>query len=222
MHLVSEEVYKLTAEELTTDKDKAETMPLFNTYHIIKQYFDITPNSSIDFVTKYFEMSYNLFSGYAQKAAYLFTIIDTIIGDLKSWKIYKTPVRISFSDRAKIILNDYPDFEKEISWLSDGEGGARHYRNKIAHGQPEKIENDIKGDFTRIQNIARHMIKKYILFYILTETNATLQEELKLAENKLLTEKFYLFIKNVKSENNYAVNLLSEINNRINCPLRTI
>ncbi|MEO8150462.1 MAG: hypothetical protein ABI723_22720 [Bacteroidia bacterium] len=219
--------YYLNKNDLTINNAMIMNTPFANTYKIVSDYNSITPNSSVDYAIKNFRMSYNLFGGYSHRVNFLFTMIDCILGDLKARKIHKTQVNVRFLQRANIILSDYPNCDDEINWLVSDAGkdnyksstewkliGARVYRNLIAHGNAEDADFliHVNEHFERIQNIARHLLKKYILFYFFTETKPDQYNKLNFSNDKLLSEKFYLFIEGVKEQKIAHIELLNNIN----------
>ena len=157
--------YELSIRELSEKLDR-ET-ELTRLFDLLQRYDSHAVNPAVGVALENFQRSYGWHLSWSERAAFLFTCLDAMLGGMSARRIGKTKLRARFLPRIGVALaaleadGVFHDAEGSARWL-DRRG--RRLRNAVAHGRGEDASGDAEECYDRLQGICRTLLRQFLEF----------------------------------------------------------
>lgn len=159
--------YDIKIGELSTTVDK--TSPTLTLWNLLRKYRAENSRASIEIAVENFHRSYGFQLSGSQRAFFLFTALDALLGRLSAKEFGRVKFKTRFRSRLEAALHIATKkfvvrnirADEEAGWL-DTEG--RVIRNDIAHGNSEVVAYEAGENYERLQNIVRMVLRQSIEF----------------------------------------------------------
>ena len=159
--------YRLQADSLAAKR--GETAPIPVLWTLIRRYRQQASHASADLAIENFHRSYGYEIPGSQRATFLFTALDAMLGGMSAQRIGTVRLRNPFRQRVFAALEAMRDSgnkgevdaAEEAGWL-DEEG--REIRNRLAHGGPAQVAEAAQNGFMRLRAVVRPLLVQYLTF----------------------------------------------------------
>jgi hypothetical protein len=158
--------YQLGIDKLATKKDQVTITTRM--WQLIENYRGGRAHRA-DIAIGNFNRSYGYQLMSTQRAAFLFTALDAMLGGMSAKRIGEVTFQSRFRNRVVAALNLAVETiegvkpNEEAEWL-DSKG--RQIRNALAHGRPNTVAEEAEKSYDRLQSIVRVLLRQYIEFSI--------------------------------------------------------
>ncbi len=168
--------YPLRLQELSTQKGTPSA--LSSLWNLIEQYNHIAHHTTADIAIENFNRSYGFQLKGTQRAAFLFTALDTLLGGIDAEKIGRLKMNSPFRERVYAALDavegawqgsDATPTEL-AQWINTA---GRRMQHILALNGAEEIAVEADGGWAYMQMIVRVLLRQYIEFSVRWFKNPT-------------------------------------------------
>lgn len=158
--------YELKIEELVTQKGQVTIMTKM--WQLIETYRGAKVQAA-DIAIANLNRSYGYQLMNTQRAAFLFTALDAMLGGMNVKRIGEVKFHSRFRERVGAALSlatkniQDLNIKEEADWL---DSTGRQIRNALAHGRPDTVGKEAGENYDRLQTIIRVLLRQYLEFNI--------------------------------------------------------
>ncbi len=161
----------LSARNAVPSPQKGPASPVAGLWNLMEQYKHIAHHTTADIAIENFNRSYGFKLRGTQRAAFLFAVIDTLLGGMDATRIGRLKLHSHFRERVYAALDavqgtwlgtDSTPLEL-TQWLNTA---GRRMHVAITKGEASTVDVEANGSWEYIQLIVRVILRQYIEFSV--------------------------------------------------------